>query len=227
MIERVGAGYADLTLDEKFSSAAAIRHEVHNEISAWEKISPFVSEKTLCELQAAKAGGLVDEEFLLRPLLTKIFTSSVENLRGIYGMNEGLEFRIINAAKTAKNFSELINSVTSKRYPISRIKRLFLHMLLGLTAEKISELQDAQFVRVLAFNESGRALLKKIRSNSSLPIVTKISKHLSEWELHSEKILPYKKNLALDVIATDLRGILFCEPRQPRQDFFQSVMKNF
>lgn len=223
LIERIGAGYSDLTLDENFSSAAAIRHEVGKEISNWEKISASVNEKTLHELQAAKSAGLVDEEFLLRPLLTKIFTSSVENLREIYGMNEGLEFRIIDAAKSAKNFNELVDAVASKRYPISRVKRLFLHVILNLTTEKISELQGAHFVRVLAFNESGRLLLKKIRASSTLPIVTKVSQHLSEWELHSEKILPYKKNLALDVISTDLRGILFVEPRKPRQDFLQRI----
>lgn len=223
LIERIGAGYGDLNLDEKFSSAAAIRHEVQKEISDWEKISASVNEKTLYELQAAKAAGVVNEEFLLRPLLTKIFTSSVENLRKIYGMNEGLEFRIIDAAKSAKTFNGLVDAVTSKRYPISRVKRLFLHVILNLTAEKISELQGAHFARVLAFNESGQTLLKKIRASSTLPIVTKVSQHLSERELHSEKILPYKKNLALDLIATDLRGILFDEPRAPRQDFLQRI----
>ena len=223
LIERIGAGYGDLALSEKFSSAAAIRHEARKEISDWEKISASVQEKTLHALQAEKAAGFVDEEFLLRPLLTKIFTSSVENLRGIYGMNEGLEFRIIDAAKSAKTFSELVNAVASKRYPISRVKRLFLHVILNLTPEKISELQGAHFARVLAFNARGQNLLKKIRASSTLPIVTKVSQHLSEWELHSEKILPYKKNLALDLVSTDLRGILFAKPRAPRQDFLQRI----
>ena len=81
------------------------------------------------------------------------------------------------------------------------------------------ELQNANFVRVLAFNSNDQALLKKICAASNLPIVTKISQHLNEHELFDENILPYKKNLALDVLATDLRGILFYTPRPPRMDY--------
>ena len=150
---------------------------------------------------------------------TKILTTSPSELRKIYGMREGIENRLINAAKSAKTFDELVNAVTERRYPISRVKRLFLHMLMNLTEEKISELEDGNFVRVLAFNDDGRILLKKIRQASTLPIVTKVSQHLNERELFDENILPYKKNLALDILTTDLRGILFSTPQVPRQDF--------
>lgn len=225
LIPRIGAGYNDPTLTENFSSATAIRQAVYEKIPQWKKISKSVNEQTLTELQAEKLNVLVDEKLLLRPLLTKIFTTSPNDLRKIYGMREGLENRLINAAKSAKTFDEFVSNIASKRYPISRIKRLLLYVLLNITAEKISELQDADFVRVLAFNEVGQALLKKIRTTSSLPIVTKISQHLTERELFDEKIFPYKKKLALDVLSTDLRGILFTTPRSPRQDFLSTPYK--
>ncbi|MBR5913923.1 MAG: nucleotidyltransferase [Selenomonadaceae bacterium] len=223
LIPRVGAGYNDLTLDEKFSSATAIRQAVYEKNPSWENISKSINKKVLAELQAAKFNGLPDEKFLLRPILTKIFTTSPENLRGIYGMREGLEYRLINAAKSAKTFDEFVNSITGKRYPISRVKRLLLHLLMNLTEEKICELQDADFVRVLAFNDVGKTLLKKIRATSSLPIVTKVTKHLNERQLFDENILPYKKNLSLDILSTDLRGILFDVPHIPRRDFTEST----
>ena len=219
LIPRIGAGYNDTILNEKFSSATAIRQAVYEKIPQWNKISMVVNEKVLAELQAEKVNGLVDEELLLRPLLTKIFTTPLDELRKIYGMREGLEHRLINAAKSSKTFNELVNAIVSKRYPISRVKRLLLYVLMNLTAEKVLELQDADFIRVLAFNEVGQALLKKIRKTSSLPIVTKVTQHLTEKKLFDEKILPYKKNLASDVIATDLRGILFKTPRPFRKDF--------
>ena len=219
LIPRIGAGYNDTILNEKFSSATAIRQAVYEKIPQWNKISMVVNEKVLAELQAEKVNGLVDEELLLRPLLTKIFTTPLDELRKIYGMREGLEHRLLNAAKSSKTFNELVNAIVSKRYPISRVKRLLLYVLMNLTAEKVLELQDADFIRVLAFNEVGQALLKKIRKTSSLPIVTKVTQHLTEKKLFDEKILPYKKNLASDVIATDLRGILFKTPRPFRKDF--------
>ena len=223
LIPRVGAGYNDTTLIENFSSATAIRQEVYKKFPAWEKISQVVNKKVFAELQAAKLNGLVDENFLLRPILTKIFTTPTENLREIYGMREGFENRLIAAAKSAKTFDELISSAANTRYPISRVKRLLLYLLMNLTEEKIFELADADFARVLAFNDDGKILLKKIRQASTLPIVTKITKHLNERELFAENILPYKKNLALDVIATDLRGILFDVPQKIHRDFTESV----
>lgn len=228
LIPRIGAGYNDLSLNEKFSSATAIRHALYEKIPQWEKISQAVNPQTLDELQIARSEGLIDENFLLRPLLTKLLTTSPDNLRGIYGMREGLENRLINAAKSAKTFDELVNGIVNKRYPISRVKRLLLYVLMNLTSEKILELEDADFARVLAFNSNGQALLKKIRTVSNLPIVTKVSHHLNERELFDENILPYKKNLALDVLATDLRGILFEIPKIPRQDFLSklSVISN-
>jgi len=223
LIQRVGADYNDATLTENFSSATAIRQAVYEENPNWQKISQAVNESTLAELKAAKSSGLVDESFLFRPLLTKLLTTSPENLREIYGMREGLEFRLISAAKSAKTFDELLNAVTERRYPVSRVKRLFLYTLMNLTTKKIFELEGGDFVRVLAFNDDGRALLKKIRQESTLPIVTKVAKHLNERELFDENILPYKKNLALDVLTTDLREILSLTPKL-RRDFFQSVV---
>ena len=220
LIPRVGAAYNSLTLNEKFSSATAIRQAVYQKFPDWEKISKSVNKKVLAELQVA---NLPDEELLFRPLLTKIFTTSPENLRKIYGMREGLEYRLINAAKSAKTFDELVQAVVDKRYPISRVKRLLLHLLMNLTADKIFELQDSDFVRVLAFNDVGQILLKEIRKASNLPIITKVTKHLNERQLFDEKISPYQKNLALDVLSTDLRGILFNVPNTPRRDFTELI----
>ena len=223
LIPRIGAGYNDLTLTENFSSATAIRQAVYEKFPAWEKISQVVNAKTLTALQAAKLNGLPDETFLLHPILAKIFTTPLENLREIYGMREGLEHRLIDAAKSAKTFDEFVNAIASKRYPISRVKRLLIHLMMNLTEEKIFELEGADFIRVLAFNDAGKILLKKIREQSSLPIVTKVTQHLNERELFTENILPYKKNLALDVIATDLREILFDVPQKFHRDFTELI----
>ncbi|MBQ9441533.1 MAG: nucleotidyltransferase family protein [Selenomonadaceae bacterium] len=216
LIQRVGAGYNDLTLQKNFSSASAIRRAVYEKNPDWEKISASVNKKVLDALIQEKNFGLVRENFLFRPILSKIFTSNIDDAKKIFGMSEGLENLLFESAKSAKNFPELINFMTSRRYQTSRIKRLLLYFLLNLTAEKISEIETADFVRVLAFNERGRKILKKIRQNSPLPIVNKVSSHLKKI---SE---PYQKNLSVDIIATNLRGILFDVPKIPNQDFLTS-----
>lgn len=218
LIKRVGAAYDDLTLQEKFSSASAIRAALYEESPSWEKISAQVDAETLKALRAEK--NLVDESLLFRPLMTKLLTSRADELRKIYGMTEGLEFRLLNAA-SAKNFAELIELLVGRRYTASRIRRLLLHFLLNVTAEEITELDAATCARVLAFNERGRALLKKI----SVPIITKLTKHLNSRDLRERRrvLEPYQKILLFDVLATNLRGLLFEPPQPSQRDFLTPV----
>ncbi len=198
------------------SSATAIRHEIYKSSVQWEKIS--VPATVLTELKVAE---FPNEEFLFRPLLTKILTSKLDDLKKIYGMNEGIEFKLLESARTAKNFSELVGVVVNKRFPVSRVKRLLLHFLLNVTS-----FETGNYARVLAFNERGKNLLKKIRTAGNLPIVTKVAKHLNSKEILVEKIIePYKKNLAFDLLSTDLRETLFSVPKNFRQDFLNSPIK--
>ena len=216
IIRRIGAAYDDLTLQENFSSASAIRAALYKENPSWQKISAQVAGETLNALRAEKFSGLVDENLLLRPLLAKVLTARVDELQKIYGMTEGLEFALIKAA-AAKTFPELITKMTGKRYTASRIRRLLLYFLLNVTAEEISELDAATCARILAFNERGRALLKKIPA----PIITKVTKHLNRRDIYERRrtLEPYQKILLYDVLATNLRGILFEPPRELRKDF--------
>lgn len=213
LIERVGAAYDDLTLHEKFSSASAIRAELYKKNPSWEKISAQVSEEAFHALCTTE---LVDENFLFRPIIIKLLTARADELKKIHGMTEGLEFRLLNAA-SAKNFDELIKILIGRRYTASRIRRLLLHFLLNVTATDVEELDAMTCARVLAFNERGRALLKKI----SAPVVTKLTKHLNRRDLHERRreLEPYQKILLLDVLATDLREILFEMPQKLQRDF--------
>ena len=214
LIERIGA-YDDLTLYEKFSSASAIREALQKKSPPWEKIAACVNAETLAALQAEKSLGLVDEKFLLRPLMSKLITTSAADLKKIFGMTEGLEHRLLNAS--AKNFVELVDTLTARRYTAARIRRLLLHVLLDVTAAQVAELDATPCARILAFNGRGRALLKKI----SAPIVTKLTKHLNRRDLVERRrpLEPYQKILMLDVQATNLRNLLFDVPRPMYEDF--------
>ena len=78
----------------------------------------------------------------------------------------------------------------------------------------------------MAFNERGQKLLKKIQSQKNLPVITKITQHLTEKDFLQKNFSePYKKNLALDISATNLRNILFDAPKSFGQDFYISPKK--
>ena len=127
LIPRIGANYNEKNLQENFSSASAIRAELYKKITDWQKISKSVSQTTLKALQAEKISGLVRKENLFLPLIAKIFSTSTNDCKKIFGVREGIENLIFKSAKDAKNFSDLIEKITNRRYQTSRVKRLLLH----------------------------------------------------------------------------------------------------
>lgn len=75
-----------------------------------------------------------------------------------YG-SEGLWRKLMHAARQENTLEEILTAVKSKRYTRSRLDRMVMCAFLGLTEEALS--QPVPYVRVLAFNETGRQILRQ------------------------------------------------------------------
>ena len=85
--------------------------------------------------------------------------------------NEGLYRRFYESARTAVSVEELLSAVKTKRYAYARLRRLLLAAYLNVTAEDMPP--RVPYLRVLAFNERGRALLKKMKKTACAPVLIK------------------------------------------------------
>lgn len=86
---------------------------------------------------------------------SSLATQSAANLREIYGVCEGLEHRILQAARTSSDFEDLLLQCKTKRYTLLKLQRILLHAAVGLTkaqAER-AKLEPVYFVP-LALNEA-------------------------------------------------------------------------
>ena len=81
---------------------------------------------------------------------------------------EGLENRIRAAAAEHYGFDAICGAVKSKRYTLSRIRRIVLSAALDLPKSIAPS-----YARVLAMNETGKSLLKEIKKKSDIEIITK------------------------------------------------------
>jgi len=133
-----------------------------------------------------------DKDKLSDIILAKLRCESAEILQQICDVNEGIENRIISAAKTSTSLDELYDAVKTKRFTHARIRRIIMNYALGIT--KAFERCAPQYVRVLASNEKGFAILK----NATLPVVTKAAGFDNAM---------FEK----EVYATDLYSLLFKE----------------
>ena len=195
-IERIDSGYHDLDSNTNILSATGIREKLlnNNDIDIF---LPSISLESLDNPVFFKNF----EEILMYVLRT----ISLEELKDIPDVTEGLENRIFYAISTSTTVDEIIDKVKTKRYPLTRIKRILLSALLNISKinlDTFESLSGPQYVRILSFNEKGRNLLKNIAATSSIPVVTSVNKFLKDAnEIQKEMLLS-------DILATNIYSIV-------------------
>lgn len=83
--------------------------------------------------------------------------------------SEGLWRRLLQTCREANGVEEIVAAVKTKRYTRSRLMRMLLCAYLGISAEQL--VAKAPYVRVLAFNERGRQMLRQMRSGGKLLLI--------------------------------------------------------
>lgn len=214
LIARRGAGYHETVLGP-LASASAIRQELCQAKPDWPALQASLPEASFAMLQRAFPHGLAATERLFRPLLTKILTMDSAHLRQIFGLQEGLENRLLTKARECTSLAELTQAMVTSRYPASRIGRIFPHLLLESRVDdvKAADKTGPLYARVLAFDETGRGLLHELKKTAQVPLITKVSHFLNSKERQKGTALtPPARMLALDTAATELRSLCLPEP---------------
>lgn len=84
---------------------------------------------------------------------------------------EGLGTRIYQAVRREASYDGILAAARTKRYPLSRIRRLCLCACLGIRAGMTDG--TPPYARVLAANGKGREILRERSGKTTLPFVTK------------------------------------------------------
>lgn len=134
-------------------------------------------------------------------IMTKLLLSSVEDLSKILDCTEGLENRIKALSKDNRTVNDLVEKTSTKRYTKTRINRILIHNLLGITSSMIKEgLSLNLYAKVLAVNSNNKKIISLISENSSIPIITRKS---DLENLKKSALKCYEK----DALANDLYAL--------------------
>ena len=79
------------------------------------------------------------------------------------------------------------------------------------------EQAEPAYIRVLAFNDVGRQLLKVMKETANLPIITKLGKNPSNGQS-----LAFIQQLKLELAASDVLALLQSTPTTTGSDFLNS-----
>ena len=164
---------------------------------------PYIPAPSACALSDAAQNGRLpaDAHLLERAVLSKLRLLSAEEWKAVPGISEGLENRAYNAARTARSLTQLEESIKTKRYPLTRVRRLIWSAYLGIPAGYAAE--RPPYARVLAANERGKEILSAAKP--TVPLLYRASQvgKLSD---------ACQALWALENRATDLYGVAFPEP---------------
>ncbi len=104
-------------------------------------------------------------------VLSRLRGLDIKDISALPDISEGIENRIFKAIKRSTSVSELLFNIKTKRYALSRIRRIILSAFIGITYKESNN--PLNYIRVLGMDEKGKELLKVIKQKSKLPIITK------------------------------------------------------
>lgn len=155
-IKREGNFYNDLSISGEYLSATAIRELIY--LNQYDKVKKHIPYPINYNTNALKNLGQM--------IMYKLNIMNSQDIKDIFDVTEGLENRIINNLHYT-TFSDFIYNLKTKRYTLSRLKRILISCLLDITYDYHNMAINAQpYVNILAIKNSSRNLISKITTSN-------------------------------------------------------------
>ena len=170
-IPRTGAAH-DVTPENAGGySASAIRHLLAEgrRADALSRMVPAM--RAVYEAEESAGRAPVFAAACERAILARLRSMTPAEFDALDTGHEGVGQRLYNASRNAATLDAVLDNAKTKRYAYARLRRMVLWACLGLTPAKLPA--SVPYLRVLAANETGRALLGRMRKTARLPVITK------------------------------------------------------
>ena len=167
-VKREGAAH-DGPGEGKYRSASELR----SRLAAGRDCRGFIPEATLAvfDRELERGRGPVLMEALEPMLLSRLRMLPDEVFPLLPDASEGLGNRLCAAVRDEPTLDGVLSAAKSKRYALSRIRRMCLCACLGIHEGAADGLPP--YARLLAATERGRALLREVKDKSRVPVITK------------------------------------------------------
>lgn len=223
IVPRKNVYYNDQKIVDDFASATAIRKLMLNrEYAEVRKVVPRSTYQIIGE-EYKKNHIILGIKKYEKEIIYALRVMPIEEIQNLPDVNEGLEFAIKKAASETNDIEELIEKVKSKRYTQTRIQRILVYVLLGITKKDMEDSKKmVPYVRVLGFNSRGKILISEIMNqNPKLNMITSVGKYVN-------KKMPKNKQLArmldLDINATNIYTLGYGGESKANLDYTQNMI---
>ena len=177
-ITRIQADYNSETIESNICSATAIRKTLkeYNTLNSISNVVPIKTFELISKSIDNNFNPMFDEYYF--DTIRELVIRDLNILNSYFDVNEGIENKIYKSVFSCKNIFELQQSIKSKRYTLTKVKRILNNILLGITKDDMNTVKNIMklpYVRILAFNDKGREIIKQIKLNSEIKIINKFS----------------------------------------------------
>ena len=210
-IKRKGTAHDSEVSNGEFLSASQIRKFIS--YGDFNDIEGFVPENIF---ELIKNGNTADIKRIENDILGKLRRTSVAQFRELPDISEGIENRLANAAKASISLEELYSFIKTKRYTLSRVRRLVLSAYLDLKATYTAS--NVPYARILGFSKKGEEIIRLMQKNARIPIIMRTSE-IGNLDALAQEI--FKS----ETIATDLYALSLSNPLPCGTEYTQKIIK--
>ena len=221
-IVRKDAGHLSLDYTGQIASATAVRNLVYSNRLRDVKTYTTPASFTIISEELKKGHFVKDLSRFENIIIYNLRKMSLTEIANFPDVSEGLEHLIKKAANSCNTIYEFINIVRSKRYTETRIKRILLYCLLGITKKDMMlSKKTTPYIRVLGFNDKGKNLISQIKkANPKLSIITSVKKF---EDINLNKNL--KTILDKDIQATNIYTLGFSQDSWANLDYTRKIIR--
>lgn len=215
-VSRFGAGHHSALPVGGIASASYIRKLVlGGESEKIGELVPFTTREIINE--AAQQGcAPASMQLLDRAVLAKLRGMSRADFAALPDISEGLENRLYAAVQHAISVPELLTTIKTKRYTLSRLRRIVLSAFLSIKADMA--MRKVPYIRVLGMNARGGEVLSVAKKSSILPISHSLAK--------LRQISPAAAEFArLEAYAGDVFALATPTPQPCGEEFRAGIVK--
>ena len=165
-VRRVGAAH-DGGAAEGYAAASHIR-QLLRQGGEGEALSYLPEAAAAVLARELAAGRIADGRNVERAVLARLRQMTETEFAAYDGGGEGLYHRVYDAVRGSATMEALLAAAKTKRYTAARLRRMVLAAWLGMAEMP----ETVPYARVLAANETGRAILRQMRK-AGVPVLTK------------------------------------------------------
>ena len=145
---------------------------IREDLSRGSEYLPEYSVRVLDECE--RAGRISDCKPLWGIMQYTFIRSSAEELRRVYGIDEGIEGLVLRKWRESDGFEDFVGRCVCARYTRAHIRRRLVYLMLGLERSETERAlnEGVPYARVLGFTGKGRSILREYRKRAAIPVIT-------------------------------------------------------